>query len=142
MGFENEEPDRPDFVGRNEPSQINGKMVANFPLKLAKVRKNASFMIIISFILLVITVVAGIYWLRFALQSKIGTYASTVASVLNTVQITVFNMVYQWLVTRLTNLENHRTDTLYQDSLITKLFLFQFVNSYASFFYLAFIASW
>jgi len=142
LGFEDEEPDRPDFVGRNEPSQISGRMVANFPLKMAKARKNASFMIIISFILLVITVVAGIYWLRFALQSKIGTYASTVASVLNTVQITIFNMVYQWLVTRLTNLENHRTDTLYQDSLITKLFLFQFVNSYASFFYLAFIASW
>ncbi len=28
----------------------------------------------------------------------------------------------------------------FEDSMITKIFLFQFVNSYASFFYLAFIA--
>jgi hypothetical protein len=37
-------------------------------------------------------------------------------------------------------LENHRTDTQYEDSLILKQFVFQFVNSYASFFFLAFIA--
>ncbi|RYH14491.1 hypothetical protein EON65_33545, partial [archaeon] len=36
--------------------------------------------------------------------------------------------------------ENHRTDTQYEDSMIAKIFIFQFVNSYASFFYLAFIA--
>jgi hypothetical protein len=33
-----------------------------------------------------------------------------------------------------------RTNTEYEDSMITKIFLFQFVNSYASFFYLAFVA--
>jgi hypothetical protein len=33
-----------------------------------------------------------------------------------------------------------RTDTFYEDSMITKIYMFQFVNSYASFFYLAFIA--
>lgn len=38
--------------------------------------------------------------------------------------------------------ENHRTDTQYEDSMIAKIFIFQFVNSYASFFYLAFIAQY
>eukprot|EP01035_Chromulina_nebulosa_P017328 gene17328-22872_t len=36
--------------------------------------------------------------------------------------------------------ENHRTDTQYEDAMVSKIFLFQFVNSYASFFYIAFIA--
>jgi hypothetical protein len=39
-------------------------------------------------------------------------------------------------------LENHRTDTLYEDALIVKLFVFQFINSYSSFFFLAFIAAY
>ena len=34
--------------------------------------------------------------------------------------------------------ENHRTQTKYDDALIFKLFAFQFVNSYASCFYIAF----
>lgn len=35
--------------------------------------------------------------------------------------------------------ENHRTDTEYEDNLIAKTFMFQFVNSYASLVYIAFI---
>lgn len=48
--------------------------------------------------------------------------------------------MYGELATALTNRENHRTDTEYEDSLIAKIFVFQFVNSYTSFYYLAFIA--
>lgn len=34
----------------------------------------------------------------------------------------------------------YRTDTQYEDSMIVKIFIFLFINSYASFYYLAFIA--
>jgi threonine/homoserine/homoserine lactone efflux protein len=63
-----------------------------------------------------------------------------VASILNTLQIMIFNMIYQARAIQLTDEENHRTDTDYEDSLIVKLFVFQFINSYTSFFFLAFIA--
>ena len=39
---------------------------------------------------------------------------------------------------KLTNLENHRTDTKYENSLITKTFVFQFINKYVSCFYLVY----
>ncbi|CAE7679401.1 Ano4, partial [Symbiodinium microadriaticum] len=52
----------------------------------------------------------------------------------------VFNFIYSKVADILTARENHRTDTEFEDSMISKLFLFQFVNSYASFFYIAFIA--
>ena len=47
-------------------------------------------------------------------------------------------MVFEVVARRLTNNENHRTDTEYEDSLIFKTFLFQVVNSYAALTYLAF----
>lgn len=40
----------------------------------------------------------------------------------------------------LTHNENLRTDTEYEDQLILKIMLFEFTNSYASLFYLAFFA--
>ena len=48
------------------------------------------------------------------------------------------NIIYGGIAIRLTDYENHRTDTEYEDSLISKTFVFQFVNSYASLFYIAF----
>lgn len=38
----------------------------------------------------------------------------------------------------MTNWENHRTQTKYDDMVTFKIFLFQFINSYASIFYVAF----
>jgi hypothetical protein len=62
------------------------------------------------------------------------------ASFLNVIQIQVLTYVYDHLAFKLTDLENRRNDVLYEDSMIIKLFLFQFVNNYSSFYYLAFIA--
>jgi len=94
-----------------------------------KVRLRLSFSIIWVLILLAVGAVAGIYYMRFSLQPSIGAAASTVASAVNTAQITIFNYIYVLLAVALTDMENHRTDTDYQDSMIAKLFLFQFVNS-------------
>jgi hypothetical protein len=51
----------------------------------------------------------------------------------------VMGAYYGDIATRLNDYENHRTNTLYEDQLIVKHFLFQFVNSYISFFYIAFV---
>ena len=64
---------------------------------------------------------------------------NTFASILNALQIQILNFVYSKVAIWLTKRENHRTDTSYEDSLISKLFCFSFVNSYASFFYIAYI---
>jgi hypothetical protein len=56
------------------------------------------------------------------------------------VQINVFNFLYGLVIEKLTEIENHRTDTEFENSMIVKLFSFLFVNSYSGFFYLAFVA--
>lgn len=49
------------------------------------------------------------------------------------------NQIYRVVARKLTDWENHETDTLHNDALATKLFLFQFINSYNSLFYIAFL---
>lgn len=47
-------------------------------------------------------------------------------------------MVYEKVALKLTDWENPRTRTDYEDSFTYKMFLFQFVNTYSSIFYIAF----
>ena len=46
--------------------------------------------------------------------------------------------IYKYVAEWLTNLECPRTFTDYEDSYTSKVFLFQFINFYASLFYIAF----
>ncbi|GAB9469453.1 hypothetical protein Gpo141_00006732 [Globisporangium polare] len=58
---------------------------------------------------------------------------------LNAIQILILNTVYRGVAKKLNDLENHRTDREYENHLVIKVFLFQFCNSFASFFYIAFV---
>lgn len=144
LDFEEDEPDRPEFIGELIPSFIDGEPMVYFDPESASERAAQSYSVIISFILMVIGVVTAIYILRWSMQKRTAQapYASTVASILNSAQITIFNMIYLKLASHLTKLENHRTDTQYEDNLIIKIFSFTFVNSFASFFYIAFVAGY
>lgn len=140
--FESKELDRPEFKGKLIRSYVDGQELKYFPPQKQNELFCHSMLVIGTMIGMVVGVVAGIYVLRFQLQNTdTAPFASLIASVLNTVQITIFNMIYGWLSVKLTKYENHRTDTEYEDAMITKLFAFQFVNSYSSFFFLAFVAS-
>lgn len=59
------------------------------------------------------------------------------AAVLNLFIIVVFGGLYQSLAEKLTDWENHRTQTEWDDALTVKSFLFQFVNNYFTLFYIA-----
>ncbi|CAE7667975.1 ANO7 [Symbiodinium microadriaticum] len=122
-------------------SFIHGKDIVYFPATERYKKICLSSTIVFLFIVLVVGVVISIYVMRAALSNSLGSVAQLIASVVNAVQIQIFNYYYESLVDDLTEWENHRTDTEFEDSMITKLYLFQFVNSYASFFYVAFIAS-
>ena len=100
-----------------------------------------SFTVIGFIVSVAVGIVASIYTLRWYLYSKIAADgAQIIASVINVVQIQLMTLFFNWTAFRLTDMENQRTDTIYEDSMIVKLFCFQFVNNYASFYYLAFVA--
>jgi anoctamin-10/anoctamin-7 len=141
VGFEGKEVNRPEFKGKMKKSHIDGSEVLYFPQKQRNVYMIQSALAISSLIMLVIGVLASIYVVRAALAPSMGSDAQTIASVLNAIQIQFFNFVYTLVADALAERENHRTDTEFEDSMVVKLFVFQFVNSYSSFFYLAFVAS-
>merc|ERR1711916_76261 len=64
---------------------------------------------------------------------------SVVGSIMNAVFIILMNSVYTIVAKKLNDWENHRTKTEYNDNLALKVFLFQFINSYLSFYYIAFV---
>eukprot|EP01041_Mallomonas_annulata_P010589 gene10589-22100_t len=120
VNFELQDRDRADFRGERMKSHINGSDTRHFPTRTRLRRVQGGIVVVAVLICIVVAV--------------------TAASIVNAIQIQIFNIIYSFIAEALVRFENHRTETAYEDSLIAKLFLFQFVNSYASFFYLAFIA--
>ncbi|TMW59472.1 hypothetical protein Poli38472_004541 [Pythium oligandrum] len=148
--FEDEEVERPEFIGDEIISPVDGSRVRYFSPQSRFRRIMGSLLFILVLIVVVIGVVASIFVFRWAATSDNGPWkdfftvhgknlGGPAASTLNAVQIMVMNNIYGGIALRLNNYENHRTDTEYEDHLIGKTFLFQFVNSYASLFYVAFI---
>lgn len=95
LDFERTERVRPEYKGEEIPSFVDGEPMIYFPDDEADKRAALSLVAIAAMCMLVTGVVTGIYVLRFSVQSQLGSYASLMASFLNTIQITVFNMIYR-----------------------------------------------
>lgn len=143
LNFEEIEQDRPDFRGEDGyKSVIDGTDVKYYPPQKKRKIIAVSSLAVSGLILVVIGIVTSIYVIRFALVNKGVSESDSqfVASILNAIQLQITNAFFSFLARVLTDWENHRTNTEYEDATIIKLFAFQFVNSYASFFYIAFAA--
>ena len=53
-------------------------------------------------------------------------------SIINVALIFIFGAVYKIVAEKLVDKENHRYESTYEDSLINKMYMFQFINSYIS----------
>lgn len=141
--FETDESERPEFQGVKVPSPIDGSEMLYFPRSSYYSRVLVSVLTITAFICIVIGVIAGIFASRIIMSrsqdTQLAAASGIIASLLNAVQIQVLNMIYGKVAVWLTDYENHRTNTNYEDSLVAKTFVFQFVNSFASLFYIAFV---
>lgn len=143
VGFEHNEPDRPQYEGEVVASLINGKPIVRFSNRKANERMRRSIFVVFMMISMVIGTTACVYLIRNAMFENGGEEkmaANYTASFLNSIQITVFAILYGKLAKKLTDNENHRTNTEYEDSMIAKLFLFQCVNFFSSFAFTAFCA--
>ncbi|XP_055352168.1 anoctamin-4-like [Paramacrobiotus metropolitanus] len=70
---------------------------------------------------------------------KYSTYiVSITAAFLNLIVILILNGVYFWIAKWLTEMEYPRTQTEYDNRLTMKYYIFEFVNTYTSLFYVAF----
>jgi len=142
--FEEKESVRPQFYGQVMNSYIDGKEIVFFSKKARRNNVSVSVTVVAGAMTAVIAAVSTIYYAKYysvfkSQNEMLNSYGSTVASVVNSVQILIFNHLYTKLAIYLNHFENYRTDTEFEDALIIKMFCFQFVNGYASLFYVAFI---
>lgn len=154
MHFEDlEEQFRPEFVAtapsfKKDP--VTDKVVPYIP-KMTRYQRFAGIGSAISFmIFLVLAAVIGVVAYRAAVYGSLVAsndattrknakiLTSVTAALLNLVFINLLKFFYERLALWLTNWENPRTETDFKDSFTYKMFLFQFVNTYSSIFYIAF----
>ncbi|KAJ9596645.1 hypothetical protein L9F63_012342, partial [Diploptera punctata] len=157
-GFDiQEEHPRPQYLARlknvkkREVNIVTNMMEPHVPYWRMKLPATVlSFSIVLLLIAMAVAAVLGVVLYRMSLlaalavqrEPYINSYAllfttSTAASI-NLCCIMVFNWIYTWVAEYLTELELLRTQTEFDDSLTLKIYLLQFVNYYASIFYIAF----
>ncbi|KAK3745062.1 hypothetical protein QZH41_014558, partial [Actinostola sp. cb2023] len=146
LGSDEIEEPRPNYWGPPRISPITGQQEQYYPpLK----RKFKTYCISYPLVLLsmkIATVVMLVYFkLQLYMEEKyaksggiIGSVMLLVPSIFYAVMIAVLNYAYHLLATFLTEWENHRLESSFQNHLIVKLVLFYFVNCFYSLFYIAF----
>ena len=72
------------------------------------------------------------------IRSNYSLFISMTGAAINLVLILIFNYIYEAMAVWLTEKELHRTQTDFDNALTVKIYLFQFVNYYASIIYIAF----
>jgi anoctamin-1 len=109
-----------------------------------------SFSVVLLLVLLALAAVLGVVLYRVSVLAAWHSFGgevdtsyvifltSVTAASINLICIVVFNWFYMWLAEKLTEMELLRTQTEFDDSLTLKIYLLQFVNYYASIFYIAF----
>ena len=134
------EGQRADFVGPWEVDPVSGKMrKRREPGGWPRFRKMLSFSVVLLFVLLVLAAVVAIFAYRATASADSAMVQWT--AFINAIQIKIMAFIYSYVAKWLNDWENIEYQTDYDNSLATKLFLFQFVNSYTSLFYIAFVKS-
>lgn len=132
--------ERPQFVGEIRHDPITDMKQVWYQSVTERRRKiTVSLLVVATMILIVIVALGGLFYLKFYVDREEISNGPHIVSVLNAIQIMILNLIYRGVAIRLNDWENHRTDVEYENYLVTKVFLFQFVNSFASFFYIAFL---
>jgi hypothetical protein len=130
---------RPEFEGVMQISEVNGSFVEDEDKGLQKRKMCTSIFTVCVFVLLLLGCVTGMYSVQSLLIKSYPTLGSYYAATISSALITTMNMLYAKVSDKLNDYENHKTESSYIESKIWKGFVFRFINSYNSMFYIAFV---
>jgi anoctamin-10/anoctamin-7 len=139
--FEEREADRPEFRGIPTKHPVTGTPTFYYAHNRRLKKTMKAYTIIFFSLGVIIGALALMFFIRAIMTYNKGAamYASVVTSTLTAFQIEVLNYYFSFIAIWLNDTENWRTDTEYEDGLISKAFVFQFVNAFSSLFYVAFM---
>lgn len=128
-------------------NKVTGEMEPHVPKLKVYSRYGGVISVILFMVTLVIAAVVGVIVYRAAVfaslsgSSSARIVTSATAAFLNLVAINLLKFLYSKLAVWLTDWENPPTHSDYEYSFTWKMYTFQFVNTYASVFYIAFFKS-
>jgi len=122
---------RPDFHGVLKRDIIDGNnMSLQYPEWKYGLRMLMSWVVTLCFCALVFSCV--IMWL-----DLFSGRMNMAAAIWQAIMIQVFTLIYNWMAEALTLAENHKYEDSFYNSYLQKMFIFQLVNQYSAFFYMA-----
>ncbi|GFR33812.1 anoctamin-7 [Trichonephila clavata] len=145
--FDQVESDRPQFYGtKSEFNRFTRRSILYYPFYKRLMKYLFSVSILFLMVMLVFISVTSVILYRVYMTITICEddskcdllHGTIIATLLNTFSIMILGRVYELIAVKLTDWENHQTQSQYNDALVIKLFAFQFANTYASLFYTAF----
>ena len=131
VGFNSDEVDLPTFEGTIIDSVIDGRPTLYFSEKEKLIRQGISAVGVLGTLVVVTVSLAAFFIVRLI-------FGSFLTYLIQAIVIQIMNGVFMKFAVWLTSRENHRFESQFEESLIAKLFLFQFLNSYSMLFYIAF----
>ncbi|KAK2192818.1 hypothetical protein NP493_22g05054 [Ridgeia piscesae] len=148
---EEEETPRPEYASlcpTMEKNPVTGIKEPYFPEKdrIPRIMSGVAAIIIMMVLVVIFIIAVIMYRVLIAIplfqnewtRSQASIIASLTSACVNLVLIMALSLVYEKLAFRLTQWEMHRTQTEFENQLIFKVFLFQFVNYYSSIIYIGF----
>uniref|UniRef100_T1IMB0 furin n=1 Tax=Strigamia maritima TaxID=126957 RepID=T1IMB0_STRMM len=135
---------RPLYTGDLEPSKVTGRPEPCYPAwKRNLFRYCISLPVIIFFLSIVLVVMLAMFrfqeiWDKMLIKHEYPFFLTYVPKISLALVISILDTVYQKVAVWLNNQENYRLEETYENHLILKIVVFQFVNSFLSLFYLAF----
>jgi ammonia channel protein AmtB len=137
--YEETERELPNYTGAEKSSYIDGKKGFKVvDIKQQLTRKRLSGLVMSTLALAVVCVFAATFLMKFWMITHAMTNTAFVADIINAITIFALDYIYSWAAIKATTYENCRTQTEFNDSLITKLFVAGFFNTYAPTIYIAF----
>ncbi|CAN9514212.1 unnamed protein product [Ophioblennius macclurei] len=141
-----EEP-RPGFHGVLGFNAVTGREEPVYPTAKRHLR---IYLVSVPFVLLCLYLSLYIMMIYFQMEGwalKVHDEESTfwtgvllfIPSIIYAVVIEVMNLIYRYAAEFLTEWENHRLESSYQNHLVLKVLVFNFFNCFASLFYIAFV---
>ncbi|XP_052816111.1 anoctamin-10-like isoform X1 [Mya arenaria] len=142
----NSEEPRANYHGRMGKNPVTGKPEPVFPKSQQYMR---FYGVTVPVLCLCLTVafyaMLGYFWLqakvdKWYLEDKswLNLFDTFMPTVVYAIVIAILNAIYRKVAVRLNEFENHRLQTSYDNNMILKLIMFEFINCFMSLFYVAF----
>lgn len=136
---------RPQFRGEFfAPNPVSGRIEPFYPAwKHAIVRYGITYPLTLFFVICMFLTMLVVFQVQDAADYQFGStfllsWICYLPMIVYALMIVISDKLYRQLALYLNDLENYRTDDEYEDFLISKIVIFQFVTAFGSLFYIAF----